>query len=115
MTADLHYHPLSRPLSPTIESPPTTPQKPILNTNNMNTSPDTGAAPFGRQGRDQAVRKSVTWDDLISYRTIELGIPDTIADVADNGDERRNQEGEVEGTRLDTVSEVSDVSLVQSI
>ena len=98
-----------------MESPPTTPQKPILNTNTINTSPDTGAAPFGQQGRDQAVRKSVTWDDLISYRTIELGIPDTIADVADNGDERRDQEGEVEGTRLDTVSDVSNVSPVQSM
>lgn len=98
-----------------MESPPTTPQKPILNTNTINTSPDTGAAPFGQQGRDQAVRKSVTWDDLISYRTIEMGLPGTIADVADNGNEGSDKHGEVEGTRLVRVSEVSDVSLVQSI
>jgi hypothetical protein len=108
MTADLQYHPLSRPLSPIIESPPTTPQKPILTTHTINTSPNTNAAPFGDQLRDQAVRKSVTWGDLISHRTIDLGVPDALAEDGGGSD----REEEMESIRLDRVSEVSPSRLV---
>ena len=104
MTPDLLRHPLSRPLSPIIESPPTTPQKPILTTHTTKLSPNTDATQFESPGRDQAVRKSVTWGDLISYRTIDLGLPDA---VIEGRCDENNAEDVVEINRLDRPSEVS--------
>jgi hypothetical protein len=70
---------LSRPLSPIIESPPTTPQKQppphrlaTDTTSNTTTSnPGSGFHSLSPQLSSLRNPKSVTWGDLVAYRTID--------------------------------------------
>jgi hypothetical protein len=94
---------LSRPLSPIIESPPTTPQKQPpphqlatdTTSNTPSSNPGSGFHSLSPQPASLRNPKSVTWGDLVAYRTIDPRMDDSGGIRDEDGSGYRSPDTEV--------------------
>lgn len=102
-STDTMSNALSRPLSPIIESPPTTPQKQppphqvATDTTSNTTSSNPGSGFHSLSSQPSSLRnpKSVTWGDLVAYRTIDPRAGDAAGNMEVDGSGYRSPDTEV--------------------